>query len=130
MQKTAHTFLADPFSICWWGWSVQLRAIHQMGSATRPAGPVLRSRLPRDKAVLIVQQVWSEDGRMEQRSPLLPDTACWGKGQAPCCAEREGHSRCLGACRKCEGHDDAVRVLAVAGGKVFSGSYDGSIGVW
>ena len=33
-------------------------------------------------------------------------------------------------CRKCEGHDDAVRVLAVAGGKVFSGSYDGSIGVW
>lgn len=32
--------------------------------------------------------------------------------------------------RKCEGHDDAVRVLAVAGGKVFSGSYDGSIGVW
>lgn len=35
-----------------------------------------------------------------------------------------------GGCRKCEGHDDAVRVLAVAGGKVFSGSYDGSIGVW
>ena len=34
------------------------------------------------------------------------------------------------ACRKCEGHDDAVRVLAVASGKVFSGSYDGSIGVW
>ena len=33
-------------------------------------------------------------------------------------------------CRKCEGHDDAVRVLAVAGGKVFSGSYDGTIGVW
>lgn len=37
-----------------------------------------------------------------------------------------GHARR----RKCEGHDDAVRVLAVAGGKVFSGSYDGSIGVW
>ena len=35
--------------------------------------------------------------------------------------------RCV---RKCEGHDDAVRVLAVAGGKVFSGSYDGTIGVW
>lgn len=32
--------------------------------------------------------------------------------------------------RKCEGHNDAVRVLAVANGKVFSGSYDGSIGVW
>ena len=36
----------------------------------------------------------------------------------------------LHLCRKCEGHDDAVRVLAVAGGKVFSGSYDGTIGVW
>ena len=33
-------------------------------------------------------------------------------------------------CRKCEGHEDAVRVLAVAAGKVFSGSYDGTIGVW
>ena len=32
--------------------------------------------------------------------------------------------------RKCEGHEDAVRVLAVASGKVFSGSYDGTIGVW
>ena len=41
-------------------------------------------------------------------------------------------SKCGCALRrsKCEGHDDAVRVLAVAGGKVFSGSYDGSIGVW
>lgn len=35
--------------------------------------------------------------------------------------------RCV---RKCEGHEDAVRVLAVADGRVFSGSYDGSIGVW
>ena len=35
-----------------------------------------------------------------------------------------------GLCRKCEGHEDAVRVLAVASGKVFSGSYDGTIGVW
>ena len=33
-------------------------------------------------------------------------------------------------CRKCEGHEDAVRVLAVASGRVFSGSYDGTIGVW
>lgn len=39
-------------------------------------------------------------------------------------------SRVLWLCRKCEGHDDAIRVLAVAGGNVFSGSYDGTIGVW
>lgn len=38
--------------------------------------------------------------------------------------------RCLFWRRKCEGHEDAVRVLAVAAGKVFSGSYDGTIGVW
>ncbi len=36
----------------------------------------------------------------------------------------------VGVCRKCEGHEDAVRVLAVASGRVFSGSYDGTIGVW
>lgn len=36
--------------------------------------------------------------------------------------------RCV---RKCEGHEDAVRVLATSpGGQVFSGSYDGTIGVW
>lgn len=35
--------------------------------------------------------------------------------------------RCV---RKCDGHVDAVRVLAAANGKVFSGSYDGTIGVW
>jgi len=36
--------------------------------------------------------------------------------------------RCV---RKCDGHEDAVRVVAVGpGGTVFSGSYDGSIGVW
>jgi WD40 repeat protein len=35
--------------------------------------------------------------------------------------------RCV---RKCDGHDDAVRVLASSGGRVFSGSYDGTIGVW
>lgn len=35
--------------------------------------------------------------------------------------------RCV---RKCEGHQDAVRVLAVVDNKVFSGSYDGTIGVW
>jgi len=32
--------------------------------------------------------------------------------------------------RKCEGHEDAVRVVAVSGSLVFSGSYDGTIGVW
>lgn len=32
--------------------------------------------------------------------------------------------------RKCEGHDDAVRVLSCTEDKVFSGSYDGSVGVW
>ena len=35
--------------------------------------------------------------------------------------------RCV---RRCEGHDDAVRVLTAANGKVFSGSYDGSVGIW
>ena len=35
--------------------------------------------------------------------------------------------RCV---RKCEGHEDAVRVVAVSGNMVFSGSYDGTIGVW
>ena len=35
--------------------------------------------------------------------------------------------RCV---RKCDGHDDAVRVITASGGRVFSGSYDGSIGVW
>ena len=47
--------------------------------------------------------------------------------------QAESHSLWISVffvCRKCEGHDDAVRVLAVAGGKVFSGSYDGTIGVW
>ncbi len=38
--------------------------------------------------------------------------------------------RLIALCRKCEGHEDAVRVLAVASGRVFSGSYDGTIGVW
>lgn len=33
--------------------------------------------------------------------------------------------------RACAGHDDAVRVLAADGeGHVFSGSYDGSVGIW
>ena len=41
-----------------------------------------------------------------------------------------GTERWLWPCRKCEGHEDAVRVLAVASGRVFSGSYDGTIGVW
>ncbi len=35
--------------------------------------------------------------------------------------------RCV---RKCDGHDDAVRVLTAAEGRVFSGSYDGTIGIW
>lgn len=35
--------------------------------------------------------------------------------------------RCL---RKCDGHADAVRVLAAGSGHVFSGAYDGSVGVW
>lgn len=35
--------------------------------------------------------------------------------------------RCV---RKCDGHEDAVRVLAASDGKVFSGAYDGAIGVW
>lgn len=37
--------------------------------------------------------------------------------------------RCV---RKCEGHADAVRVLAARADdeEVFSGSYDGTIGVW
>lgn len=35
--------------------------------------------------------------------------------------------RCV---RKYVGHEDAVRVLAVVEDKVFSGSYDGTIGVW
>jgi F-box/WD-40 domain protein 7 len=34
--------------------------------------------------------------------------------------------RCV---RKCDGHFDAVRVLAAHSGRVFSGSYDGTIGV-
>ena len=34
--------------------------------------------------------------------------------------------RCV---RKCDGHFDAVRVLAAHNGHVFSGSYDGTIGV-
>jgi len=34
--------------------------------------------------------------------------------------------RCM---RKCDGHNDAVRVLAAYNGRVFSGSYDGTIGV-
>lgn len=34
--------------------------------------------------------------------------------------------RCM---RKCDGHNDAVRVLAAYSGRVFSGSYDGTIGV-
>lgn len=35
------------------------------------------------------------------------------------------------ASRACAGHDDAVRVLAADGrGHVFSGSYDGSVGIW
>ena len=28
------------------------------------------------------------------------------------------------------GHTDAVRALAVAGGRLFSGSYDGTVRVW
>ena len=35
------------------------------------------------------------------------------------------------ASRACAGHDDAVRVLTADGrGHVFSGSYDGSVGIW
>jgi len=43
------------------------------------------------------------------------------------CALQNGSFRCV---RKCEGHEDAVRVVAVSGSLVFSGSYDGTIGVW
>ena len=35
------------------------------------------------------------------------------------------------ASRACAGHDDAVRVLTADGeGHVFSGSYDGRVGIW
>ncbi|KAK2079450.1 hypothetical protein QBZ16_003142 [Prototheca wickerhamii] len=39
----------------------------------------------------------------------------------------EGGWRCS---RLCEGHRDGVRALTAAGRRVFSGSYDGSVGVW
>lgn len=32
--------------------------------------------------------------------------------------------------RSLEGHTDAVRALAVSGGRLFSGSYDGTVHVW
>ncbi len=56
---------------------------------------------------------------------------CHGRvGRSLCVEQLEVKCGCASRRSKCEGHDDAVRVLAVAGGKVFSGSYDGSIGVW
>lgn len=42
--------------------------------------------------------------------------------------EEDGnHWRCT---RLCEGHRDGVRVLASHGIRVFSGGYDGSVGIW
>ena len=55
----------------------------------------------------------------------MPQVLACARSPLPECAWR-----CLFWRRKCEGHEDAVRVLAVAAGKVFSGSYDGTIGVW
>lgn len=74
----------------------------------------------------------------EVKLVFLP--TCWPCGISCACLTTEPWSSLAGAlsgcrecylkCRKCEGHEDAVRVLAVAAGKVFSGSYDGTIGVW
>lgn len=50
----------------------------------------------------------------------LRDSVCWK------CPESYRVTVALQA----DGHEDAVRVLATSGDHVFSGSYDGSIGIW
>ena len=50
------------------------------------------------------------------------------KGVAPCAAQ-VWSLETLGRVKTLTGHTDAVRALAVSNGRLFSGSYDGSVKV-